>query len=199
MIAGLFDRSPVVSFSSINRVIKDKKETEYAKQLVRNLRKQGKIRALVKGYYTKHEDPSLAVFCFKPAYLGLQSALSAHELWDQATTPVILTATKAMPGIRKIMGMNVLVRRISKKYFFGFETKEDGFYLPYSDVEKTLIDFAAFNEKISPETADAIRKKINKTKLKQYLKAYPENIRLKVKNILSDQTCAEQLKRQGFF
>lgn len=31
------------------------------------------------------------MFCFKPAYLGLQSALSHHRLCDQATVPIILT------------------------------------------------------------------------------------------------------------
>jgi len=183
-IEELFEKSPVVSFSTINRIIKDKKKTEYAKQLVRNLGRQGKIKVLAKGYYTKHDDPSLAVFCFKPAYLGLQSALSMHGLWEQETVPIIITATKARPGKRKILEMNVNIRRISKKYFFGFETYDDGFYLPYSDVEKTLIDLIVFNERISLETMANIRKRIDEKKLKEYLGEYPGAIRKKLMNSL---------------
>src|SRR3989338_7651646 len=121
-IAALFKKSPVVSASSISRLIRSKKKVkQYQKQLIRNLLLRGRIKKLVKGNYTIHEDPSLAVFCFKPAYLGLQDALSFHELWEQETIPVIITASKARQGIRKVLGMNILVKRIDKRYLLGYE------------------------------------------------------------------------------
>ena len=177
-IEELFKKSPVVSFSSVARIIKNK---EYSKQLIRNLLLKEKIKRLAKGYYTIYDDPSLSVFCFKPSYLGLQNALSFHNLWEQETIPVIITTRKVRPGIRKVVGMNVLIRRIEKKYFFGFEYYQEGdFYFPYSDIEKTFIDMLYFKEKLSEEAMKNIFKKINLKKLNAYLKIYPKSIQKQV-------------------
>lgn len=185
-IEALFERSPVVGFDSIERIIKSKKNVkQYAKQLTRNLLKKGKIKSLAKGYYTSHDESSLAVFCFKPAYLGLQDALSFHELWEQETIPIIITSRKVRQGIRKILGMNVLIRRIDKKYLFGFEYQKQGnFFLPYSDIEKTFIDMVYFNEKISGEAKKNILKRIDRKKLNSYLKKYPQKFRKRVLSYL---------------
>lgn len=182
-IEALFDKSPVVDASSIARII-DKKQ--YPKQLIRNLVKSGKINILAKGCYTRYEDASLAVFCFSPAYLGLQDALSFHNIWEQETIPIIITSRKVRQGIRKVMGMNLLIRRIDKKYVFGFELyKQKELYLPYSDVEKTFIDLVYFNEKISEEVLAEIRKKTDKKRLDTYLKRYPKRFKNKVLSLFS--------------
>ena len=88
----LFEKSPVVNFASIERIVKNKKNIkQYTKQLIRNLILKNKIRKLTKGCYTKYDENSLAVFCFK-GYLGLQDALSFHNLWEQETIPIIITS-----------------------------------------------------------------------------------------------------------
>ena len=186
-IEDLFKKSPVVSYKSIERLIKNKKNVkQYSKQLVRNLLLKGKIKKLAKGCYTSFDDASLAVFCFKPAYLGLQDALSAHNLWEQETIPIIITARKARNGIRKIMGANVLIRRIDKKYFFGFDYADSGnYHLPYSDIEKTFVDMVYFKERLSDETIKEIKKRLSKSRLNSYLKAYPKKIRNKALNLLN--------------
>jgi predicted transcriptional regulator of viral defense system len=179
-IEKLFEKSPVVDFKSIERIIGEKKS--YAKLLVSNLIKSGKIKKLGKGFYTLHNESSLAVFAFNPAYLGLQSSLSFHGLWEQETIPVILTQKKVRRGIRKIMDSNVLLRTINKKFFFGFKFyKEGNFYLPYSDLEKTFIDMVVFNQKIDRETLKKIIKIINKPVLENYLKKYSKKLKNKVK------------------
>lgn len=185
-IEDLFNKSAVVDAASIRRVIKTKKRVkQYNKQLIRNLILKGKIKPLVKGYYTIHEDPSLAVFCFSPAYLGLEDAMSFHNLWEQETIPVIITSRKVRQGIRKVLGMNVLVRRINKKYVFGFEyVKSGSFYFPYSDVEKTFVDLIYFRKRLSEENLSNILKRINRKKLHSYLRAYPKRIKNKVLHIL---------------
>lgn len=100
--------------------------------------KKGKINRIGKGIYTKHNEISLAVFSFKPAYLGLQSALSYHRIWEQETIPIIITTKKVRRGIRSVMGKNILLRNMDKKYFFGLEyIEEGGFYIPYSDLENS--------------------------------------------------------------
>ncbi|MFH1637199.1 MAG: hypothetical protein ABIB71_02120 [Candidatus Woesearchaeota archaeon] len=178
----LLKKSSVVDFRSIQRVVRSKKKIkQYAKHMVRNMLLKGKLKRLTKGFYTTHDNPSLAVFCFTPAYLGLQDAMSFHGLWEQETIPVIVTAKKIRPGIREIMGVNVLLRRISRKYLFGFEYYQAGdVYFPYSDLEKTLIDMVHFRQKLSKESVLIIKSKIQKKKLLLYLKAYPKRIRNKV-------------------
>ena len=179
----LFKKSPVVHASSIERIIKHK---GYTKQFIRNLIKRGKIKRLVKGWYTTRNDPSLAVFCFKPAYLGLQDALSFHNLWEQETIPVIITTAKVRQGIKNVLDSNLLIRHIDKKYFFGFDYCEysSGLYLPYSDIEKTFIDMVHFKQKLDKSTIEEIQKKADRKKLKAYLKKYPEKTRKRVLALL---------------
>jgi len=182
-IALLFEKSPVVSYNSLQRIIKNK---NYSKQLIRNLILKGKIKKLAKGFYSKFDENSLAVYCFKPSYLGLQDALSFHNLWEQETIPIIITSKKIRQGIRKIMDMNVLIRRIDKKYLFGFEYyKEGNFILPYSDIEKTFIDLIYFRQKLSKEVLKEFKKKIDRKKLNSYLKFYPKKFKKKSFNILN--------------
>lgn len=186
IVENLFEKSPVVNAKSIDRIINNKKIIkQYTKQFIRNLIIKGKIKKLTKGYYTKHDDISLVVFCFKPAYLGLQDALSFHNIWEQETIPVIISARKIRQGIRKVFNSNVLVKRINKRYLFGFEYYNQGkIYLPYSDMEKTLIDMIYFKEKLNKETIRNIKKKINQKKLNLYLKSYPKVFRKKILNAL---------------
>ncbi|MFH1592449.1 MAG: hypothetical protein ABIB47_03730 [Candidatus Woesearchaeota archaeon] len=181
-IKNLFKKSPVVSFKSIERIIKNKKRVkQYTKQLIRNLISKNKIKKLAKGYYTSHDEVSFSVFCFKPAYFGLQDALSIYELWEQETIPIIITTRKVRQGIRKILKVNVLIRRITPKYLFGFDYYKDGdFYFPYSDVEKTFIDMVYFKQPLDEEVIKNFRKKINVKKLGAYLKKYPKKFRNRV-------------------
>jgi len=180
IIENLFKKSPVVSASSISRIVNG---SQYKKQLIRNLISKNRIKKLTKGFYTIHDDISLAVFCFKPSYLGLQDSLSFHELWEQETIPVIITSRKIRQGIRKIFGMNVLIRRIDKKYLFGFEYyNHDKFYLPYSDIEKTFIDMIYFKQKMNNKILKNMIKRINKEKLNSYLKFYSKGFREKIMN-----------------
>lgn len=185
-ILNLFDNSPVVDYPSIERVVREKNHrSSYTKQLIRGLIKNGKVMRITKGYYTTKDNYQLAVFCFKPSYLGLQDALSFHNIWEQETIPVIITTKKIRPGIRKVFGKNILLRKLNKRYFFGYEyLKDNDFYLPYSDIEKTFIDLIYFKQRVDEDTLKKIKSKINKTKLNLYLKKYPKIINKKVNNLL---------------
>lgn len=184
-IRELFKKSPVVDFKSIERIIKNKSKpkskSNYAKLLVSNLMKKGEIKKIGKGYYTIHDELTLAVFSYHPAYLGLQSALSKHGFWEQETIPVIITAKKVRRGVKNFMGKNVLIKNLDKKYFFGFEFfKEGNFYIPYSNVEKTFIDMVVFNQIIDEEVLDKIRLRANKRKLIRYLGVYSSKTKKRV-------------------
>lgn len=172
--------SPVVDINSLKKFIV-KKNKDYIYLLINNLLKKKEIRKITKGFYSVYDDPSLIVFCLKPAYLGLQDALSFHGLWEQETNPVIITTRNLRNGLRKVFGRNVVIRRIDKKYFFGFEYYKNGdFYFPYSDIEKTFIDLIYFKIKIDKEVIKEFKKKLDKKKLQEYLKKYPRKNRERV-------------------
>jgi predicted transcriptional regulator of viral defense system len=157
----------------------------YAHLILHKLTKKEEIKRVIKGWYSLYEDPIVSVFCFKPAYIGLQEALSLHNLWEQETNVVIITTKKVRAGIREIFGNNVILRRIKPKYFFGFDLLNyENFFIPVSDIEKTLIDFVYFNETLTKETLIEIIKHIDKQKLIEYLKKYPSKFRLKVKKLV---------------
>ncbi|MCX6799515.1 MAG: hypothetical protein NTW59_05480 [Candidatus Diapherotrites archaeon] len=140
---------------------------------------------VARGFYSFQTDPALAGFAFSPFYYGLQEALSLRNLWEQETNPVIITPKKVRPGLRSSMGANIVVRRISRKMFFGFGmVKYYDFWLPVSDPEKTLIDFAYFRERLPEEALREIKKSLDKKKLRGYLKKTPFLTRKKVEKML---------------
>lgn len=182
-VEALFQKSPVVDFKSIERLVHAKKRSvkQYTKLLVRNLLVKAKIKRLTKGHYSLVDDPSLFVFCMKPAYLGLQDALSAHHLWEQETIPVIITTQRVRQGMRQVFGANVLVHRMEQKYYFGIDYLPQGdFYFPYSDLEKTVVDMFYFKQALRKDVLHLVKKKIDRKKLKQYLSYYPKQFRRRV-------------------
>ncbi|MCK4429619.1 MAG: hypothetical protein KAU95_04535, partial [Candidatus Aenigmarchaeota archaeon] len=160
-----FKKTSVAGINSISMLVGDK---NYTYTLLNHLLKRGEINRIGKGYYTAHDDPSLIVYCLKPAYLGLQDAMSFHNIWEQETCPVVITTRKVRTGLREVFSSNVLVRRISQKYFFGYDFYKYGdFVFPISDVEKTFIDLVYFRE-IRKEIIRKFKKKVDIKKINVY-------------------------------
>jgi predicted transcriptional regulator of viral defense system len=187
-IRQFFKDNPVVDINSLKKFI-SKKDKNYVYLLISNMLKNKEINKITKGYYTRYNDPFLIVSCFKPAYMGLQAALSFHNIWEQEANPVILALSKIRYGIRSVFGKNVIIKRLSKKYFFGYDyfpyqLEDRTIYLPYSDIEKTFIDLVYFKQYIDPETLKEIKKRISKKKFNSYLKVYPKIIQKRILNVL---------------
>jgi len=176
------ESTPVANLQSISALVGDK---DYAYVVMNHLVKRGEVKRITRGYYTVRDDPSLLVYCLKPAYIGLQDAMSFHNLWEQETSPIIITNRRVRRGIREVMGHNVLVRRISRDYFFGYDHYEHGdFSLPVSDVEKTFIDMVYFGE-IEKPMVRKFKTRIDRKRLESYLTKYPANFGKKVLALLS--------------
>ncbi|MFH0970026.1 MAG: hypothetical protein V1776_01040 [Candidatus Diapherotrites archaeon] len=162
-----------------------KKSKEYVKLLLHTLIQKKKIQSIRKGNYTMQEDPIVAGFIFQPFYYGLHYALSYHRLWTQATNPVILTTKNVRRGVREMMGTRFVLRHISRKLFFGYETiQQYDYWIPVSTVEKTLIDFVYFRQKIPAEAMENILRKTDTEKLKKLLKNVPAWTRKRVMKIV---------------
>ena len=174
-------RTPVFDAKSVIRLVGD---ASYAYLLLNHLAKRGEIRRLTKGYYTTREDPSLLVYCLKPAYLGLQDAMSFHNLWEQETVPVIITIRKIRAGLRNVLGSNVKLRRISREHFFGYDYfKRDDILLPVSDIEKTFIDMVYFKE-IREDMLSGFHGRIDRKRILEYLKKYDKKFASKVLSMM---------------
>ncbi|MFZ3077608.1 MAG: type IV toxin-antitoxin system AbiEi family antitoxin [Candidatus Aenigmatarchaeota archaeon] len=185
-VRDFFRNTPVADLKSVKMMVGGR---DYAHQIINNLLKKGEIKRITKGYYSIHDDPVLAAYCFKPCYIGLEEAMSFHGIWEQETSVILVTTKKVRTGMRKVFGANVLIRNISPKYFFGFDYSRYGdFVFPISDVEKTFIDMIYFREigkGFDKNVLKEFRKRIDRKKLNSYLKKYPEKTRRKILDILN--------------
>ena len=182
-----FSEFPVFSVNDARVFLKQRKiGRQYLSLLLHNLLKRNEIIRITKGIYTFRKGMETACFAFSPSYHALQDALSIHGLWEQETNPILVTPRKIRSGARNTAIGTVIVHRIKRSMFFGFsQQKYAGAWTQVSDIEKTLIDFAHFNEPLSREALGEIKKKINKKTLRAYLKRAPERTRKRVEKLLS--------------
>ncbi len=158
----------------------------YLRLLVHKMLAKKEIYRITRGIYTFRNETQIVGFGFKPFYHGLQDALSLRNLWEQETNPVVITPRNIRSGIRDFEGANYVVRRISRRMFFGFEMmKYSDFWIPVAGVEKTLIDFIYFGEPLAAQALDGIRKKINRKILNGHLKRCPAWVKKGVLDALS--------------
>ena len=185
-INNLIENNAVFTIRDVKLIILSKKANpDYAKLLLHNLESKGKIKRIIKGYYTKYDDPTLITYCIKPSYIGLEAALSYHNLWEQETNVVLLTPRRIKTGIRKVFNTNVIIHSINKKYFFGFDYKDYfDFKIPISDIEKTFIDWIYYKKSLNNELITSFKQKINKKKLLKYLKSYNNKFANKVEILI---------------
>ncbi len=176
-------KTPVFRARDVELMVKDR---AYTSLLLHNLERRGEVQRMVKGWYTARGDPSLAVFAFRPAYLGLQEALSLRDLWEQETSVVIVTCISVRPGVREILGSNAILHRIDAKYFFGFDYLDyGGIAMPVSDVEKTLIDLVYYRELPGTDVLRRLAKEADESKLREYLLRYPQRFRSSFRRVIS--------------
>lgn len=181
-VRDLFKKTPVVSARDIRLIVKN---DDYTYLLIRNLIKRGEINRIKKGYYSLYDDPMVSVFCYKPGYIGLQNALSIHNLWEQETNVVIVTAKKVRSGTREIFGNNVVIHSIRPELLFGYDLIRYGdFHIPVSDIEKTFLDLLYFNRLPDDKILGNIRNRIDTKKINNYLKVYPEKFNKRVRKLI---------------
>jgi len=157
----------------------------YALLMLHNLAARGELNRITRGWYSIHRDPVVSVFAMRPAYVGLQEALSLRNLWEQETNVVIVTCGKAKPGVRKVMGESVIVHRIAPQYFFGFDYLPYGeFYVPVSDPEKTLLDLVYFGEDPGKDVLRDVARGADAKVMTRYLRRYPSAFATRVKRAL---------------
>lgn len=145
----------------------------YGKVFIHNMKKQGRIIGLMKGWYSFKKNPYLLTIPLGEAYVGLGSAASIRGMWNQVPNIDILTTRaprKVKVGEREVAGSKVIVRSIDRRLYFGFSPVEvDGSMVRVSDKEKTLIDLAYFNYPFLPEILEGAGG-IDRKKMGVYMK-----------------------------
>lgn len=156
----------------------------YAHLMLHKMVEGGGLVRVSKGAYSFHNEILVAGFAFPPFYYGLQEALSLRGLWEQETNPVVITPRRVRSGVRKFGGNNFVVKRISRKMFFGFEPfKYYEFWIPVSTPEKTLVDFVYFRQTLDGRTLRELKSKIDAKKLRAVLEKCPKWVRRRVRNL----------------
>jgi len=159
----------------------------YTSLFLNNNMKNNKIFRIKNGSYSFSQNIENIEKTFSPSYHGLQDALTIQGLWQQQTNPILITPRKIRTGERTIFGTKIIIRRINRKMFFGYEEKKYfDKWITISDIEKTLVDFAYYNEPLDKETMATIKKQINKTKLSNYLKRIDKKTAKKVKRFIQN-------------
>ncbi|MEM3841466.1 MAG: hypothetical protein QXN59_02120 [Candidatus Micrarchaeaceae archaeon] len=156
----------------------------YIRLMLHNYLISGEIVRITKGVYTFHKDLIVAGFAFTPFYYGLESALSIMGISMQQTNNVIITPRNVRQGTRTLFGRNYRIARINKRMFFGYEIVKFGnFWVPISNLEKTLIDMAYFKVTLRNELHEEIKKKIDRKRLNAYVKRCSHILGLKAQTL----------------
>ncbi len=126
---------PVFSLADVSQIVSGK---QYAKKILRRLKKENEIKRIKKDVYTFHDDPLLiSSFLVKPSYISSVSALSYYKLITQIPKDIFCFTTKN----KKQFKYNTKIRFFHTEYFFGFENKNYlGFKIPIATPEKAIID-----------------------------------------------------------
>lgn len=158
----------------------------YAKRFLNNLVRSGKAYRIKRSYYTCHSSPYAVGFAFSPFYYGLGTALNIHDLTEQQSQPTIISATKSMPGVLIFRGTKIFIRRINVGMLFGINTVVfEGFEIPVSDIEKTLIDLVYFRYGVDDYVYENLVNGSDARKLNKYLSMCNNRIRKSVKLLAS--------------
>ena len=177
-----FKSKPIFTMRDIQLLFYGKKlGKNYLHLMIHFLLKKHELHKITQGVYSFQEDPMVYGFAFSPFYYGLQNALALQGIGTQETNPVIITPRKVRLGLREISGTNILVHRIQRKLFFGFNyVKYYDWEIPVSDLEKTFLDFIHFQQPLTQEMIEELLPKLDKKRVQEYLKKYSGNVKKKV-------------------
>lgn len=159
----------------------------YARRFLNNLVRSGKIYKIKRNYYTCHDSPYTVGFAYAPFYYGLGTALNIHNLSEQQSQPTVISATKSMPQVQLFRNSKIFIHRISARMVFGvISVAFEGFEIPVSDIEKTLIDLVYFRYGVDDYVYENLAAGIDREKLNEYLDMCPGRTRKSVKRIMAE-------------
>jgi len=145
----------------------------YAKKILHELFKSGKITRVERGKYTILDDAiTVATHLTEPCYVSLWSALSIHKLTMQIPFSVEIVTTRKRFN-RKIMFNNtpIIFYTAQPAMLYGYENIiwKENIRIPVAKPEKIIVD-ALYFRAIAPEELRDIIAMVNKKLLISYAK-----------------------------
>jgi len=146
---------------------------QYAKKILHELYKSGKITRVERGKYTILDDPLIiATHLTEPCYLSMWSALSIHKLTTQIPFSVEIVTTRKRFN-RKILFKDtpIIFYTAQPKMLYGYENIiwKDNVRIPVAKPEKIVIDALYFN-KVPQEDLSELIDMMDKKILRLYAK-----------------------------
>ena len=181
-----FSRKPMFTSNEAERYLSRYGAAEgYSKLLLHNMVKKNELLRLTKGVYTFSKNEAVSGYAFRPFYYGMEYALTIRKTWTQQSVPIVMTTTKANPGVRLVMGYKVIVRRINKKYFFGFDyVNYSNLFIPVSRPEKIILDFLYYGIGLDPDTMHSLFAQSETRTLKAYASIFGKSYWDRIKTLI---------------
>ena len=145
----------------------------YAKKILHELFKSGKITRVERGKYTVLDDALIvATHLTEPCYVSMWSALSIQKLTTQVPFSVEIVTTRKRFN-RKIMFNNtpIIFYTVRPEMMYGYENIiwKEHIRIPVAKPEKIIIDALYFRTIAAEELSDIIAT-LNKKLLRSYAK-----------------------------
>jgi len=146
---------------------------DYAKKILHELFKSGKITRIERGKYTILDDALvIATHLTEPCYVSMWSALSIQKLTTQVPFSVEIVTTRKRFN-RKIIFNNtpIIFYTVQSEMMYGYENIiwKEHVRIPVAKPEKIIIDALYFRTIAAEELSDIISK-LNKKLLLSYAK-----------------------------
>ena len=88
-------------------------------------------------------------------------------------------------GVRQFESRNYIVRHIKRAMFFGYSLLlYDQFYIPVSDIEKTLIDLVYFGIRVPDEVISIMIRKLDRQIFNTYLTELPKYLSNRIRKVV---------------
>jgi hypothetical protein len=169
----------------------------YIHLMLHNLLKGNEVTRITRSEYTFHSDAAVVGFAFEPFYYGLENALSIMRISEQGTNFIVLTVRNVRAGVRSFKGRNYRIQRIQKQHMFGYRLFKYGeFWIPVSDLEKTIIDMIYFKDHIRKELWPVLLKRLDKRKIEKYLENYRLGFKKKVKSLIKEASSTQAHRKE---
>ena len=157
----------------VNDLFHQNMPRDYAKKILHELFKSGKITRVERGKYTVLDDAlTVATHLTEPCYVSMWSALSIQKLTTQIPFSVEIVTTRKRFN-RKIMFNNtpIIFYTVRSEMMYGYENIiwKEHVRIPVAKPEKIIIDALYFRTIAAEELSDIIAT-LNKKLLLSYAK-----------------------------
>ncbi|MCF7794946.1 hypothetical protein K9M50_01120 [Patescibacteria group bacterium] len=178
----------------------EKIDSKFHNQRLSEWQKKGYIRKITKGYYifSDLEINESVLFLiankiYSPSYISFEMAFSYYNLIPESVYGITSVSSKKTNHFKTNLA-EFIYHSFKPKLMFGYKLIEyQGHYFKMAEVEKALLDYFYINTQLKNKNdfiemrfnIEELHNKINKEKLKRYLKTFNnKSLEQRINNLL---------------